>query len=183
MSRRSYHSLQQEKRLTKHRVTDEDLFECAMTISLHVCHSNCLLQLCFACCVSPTLRDHSYPNQLIHNPSDRLLAHLTQPKVTEPKPPGMDLRDREHSSRLSVLSNFSIGDIFRDVSGGGSKSTKFPEKLVKVLEQKLQDVALGKDAMSEVFHVIFCSDVRLLPEIGILTSLFGARWPNSMANS
>jgi len=133
--------------------------------------------------VSPTLRDHSCPNILIHNLSDRLLAHLTQPKVTEPKPQGVDLRDREHPSRLSVLSNFSIGDIFRDVAGGGSKSTKFPEKLLKVLEQKLQDVALGKDAMSEVFHVFFGSDVRLLPEIGILTNLFGARWPNSMVSS
>lgn len=68
----------------------------------------------------------------------------------EPKPPGMDARDREQSSRLSALSNFSIGDMFRDVAGGGSKSTKFPEKLVKVLEQKLQDIAMGKDAMSVI---------------------------------
>lgn len=27
----------------------------------------------------------------------------------------------------------------------GSKSVKFPEKLLKVLEQKLQDIAMGKD--------------------------------------
>ncbi|KAJ8074784.1 hypothetical protein PM082_019109 [Marasmius tenuissimus] len=53
-------------------------------------------------------------------------------------------KEREHSSRLSALSNFSIGDIlnFRD----GSKSVKFPEKLLRVLEQKLQDIAMGKDA-------------------------------------
>jgi len=99
----------------------------------------------------PILRDHSCPNKLIHNLFDRLLVHFTQPKVTEPKPPVMDSREREHSSRLSALSNFSIGDIFRDVAGGGSKSTKFPEKLLKILEQKLQDVALGKDPMSAVF--------------------------------
>jgi hypothetical protein len=52
---------------------------------------------------------------------------------------------RENSSRLSALSNFSLGDMFRDVRDG-SKSTKFPEKLLKVLEQKLQDIAMGKDA-------------------------------------
>ena len=49
---------------------------------------------------------------------------------------------REPSSRLAALSNFSLGDMFRD----GSKSTKFPEKLLKVLEQKLQDIAMGRDA-------------------------------------
>ena len=64
------------------------------------------------------------------------------PKVTElPKPP--HVIEREHSSRLSALSHFSIGDMFRDVRD--SKSVKFPEKLLKVLEQKLQDIALGKD--------------------------------------
>lgn len=76
-----------------------------------------------------------------------MLAHLLQPKVVDPKPPGIDVRDREQSSRLSALSNFSIGDVF---AGGGSKSTKFPERLLKVLEQKLQDVAMGKDAMSVI---------------------------------
>ncbi|PBK79212.1 hypothetical protein ARMGADRAFT_175608 [Armillaria gallica] len=39
-------------------------------------------------------------------------------------------------SRLSALSNFSIGDIFKDIRDG-PKSVKFPEKLLKVLEQKL----------------------------------------------
>ncbi|KAG6857032.1 hypothetical protein H0H87_010705 [Tephrocybe sp. NHM501043] len=53
-------------------------------------------------------------------------------------------REREHSSRLSALSNFSIGDMFRDVRDG-PKSVKFPEKLLKVLEQKLQNIAMGKD--------------------------------------
>ena len=53
--------------------------------------------------------------------------------------------EREPSSRLAALSNFSLGDMFRDVRDG-SKSTKFPEKLLKVLEQKLQDIAMGRDA-------------------------------------
>jgi hypothetical protein len=57
-----------------------------------------------------------------------------------------DGREKEHS-RLSGLSNsiVSIGDIFRDIRDG-PKSVKFPEKLLKVLEQKLQDIAMGKDA-------------------------------------
>ncbi|PFH47552.1 hypothetical protein AMATHDRAFT_6645 [Amanita thiersii Skay4041] len=54
-------------------------------------------------------------------------------------------REREHHSRLSVLSNFSISDLYKDI-GGGSKGVRFPEKLVKVLEQKLQDIAMGKNA-------------------------------------
>jgi hypothetical protein len=58
-------------------------------------------------------------------------------------------RDKDYSSRLSgALSSsiVSIGDLFKDLREG-SKSVKFPEKLVKVLEQKLQDIAMGKDAM------------------------------------
>ncbi|KAJ6524576.1 hypothetical protein B0H19DRAFT_972064 [Mycena capillaripes] len=55
-----------------------------------------------------------------------------------------DVRDRETHSRLSALSNFSIGDLFKDVRDG-PKSVKFPEKLLKVLEQKLQNIAMGKD--------------------------------------
>ncbi|KAJ6630181.1 hypothetical protein B0H10DRAFT_1775171 [Mycena sp. CBHHK59/15] len=56
-----------------------------------------------------------------------------------------DARDRESHSRLSALSNFSIGDLFKDVRDG-PKSVKFPEKLLKVLEQKLQNIAMGKDS-------------------------------------
>ncbi|PPQ80348.1 hypothetical protein CVT25_003631 [Psilocybe cyanescens] len=102
MSRRSYDSFAHESRVSKYRVTDDDLFE--------------------------------------------LLAYLMVPKINEsPKVANVaDVRDREHSSRLSALSNFSIGDMFRDI--GGSKSVKFPEKMLKVLEQKLQDIAMGKAA-------------------------------------
>ncbi|KAJ7054762.1 hypothetical protein C8F01DRAFT_1148844 [Mycena amicta] len=76
------------------------------------------------------------------------LSYIMTPKPTEtvttaPAAPS-DSRDREHHSRLSALSNFSIGDIFKDVRDG-PKSVKFPEKLLKVLEQKLQSIAMGKD--------------------------------------
>ena len=76
-----------------------------------------------------------------------ILSYLLLPKATEPAPKAIpnDVREREHISRLSALSNFSIGDMFRDVRDG-SKSVKFPEKLMKVLEQKLQDIAMGKDS-------------------------------------
>jgi hypothetical protein len=60
-------------------------------------------------------------------------------------------REREHTStRISEAishSFYSIGDLFKDVSVGGSgKSVKFPKELVKVLEQKLASIAMGRDA-------------------------------------
>ncbi|KAJ6520605.1 hypothetical protein DFH09DRAFT_227803 [Mycena vulgaris] len=75
------------------------------------------------------------------------LSYLMLPKPTETvttTAATSDLRDREPHSRLSALSNFSIGDLFKDVRDG-PKSVKFPEKLLKVLEQKLQNIAMGKD--------------------------------------
>ncbi|KAI0632969.1 hypothetical protein C8Q77DRAFT_858545 [Trametes polyzona] len=54
-------------------------------------------------------------------------------------------RERDYSSRIQgALSSsiFSIGDLFRD----GQKGVRFPKDLIKVLEQKLQDIAMGKDA-------------------------------------
>ncbi|PPQ75663.1 hypothetical protein CVT26_001891 [Gymnopilus dilepis] len=107
MSRRSYDSFAHERRLSKYRVTDDDLFDYVLRVAV--------------------------------------LAYLMVPKVNEPSKTTQDngTREREHSSRLSALSNFSIGDMFRDIKDG-SKSTKFPEKMLKVLEQKLQDIAMGK---------------------------------------
>ncbi|TFK36491.1 cytoplasm protein [Crucibulum laeve] len=111
MSRRSYESSAQDKRLSKYRVTDDELFDYVLRVAI--------------------------------------LSYMMIPKPTEsPKVPSSsrdDAREREHSSRLSALANFSIADMFRDVRDG-SKSVKFPEKLLKVLEQKLQDIAMGKDA-------------------------------------
>lgn len=98
------------------------------------------------------------------------------PKVNESKaPPVLDARDREHHSRLSALSNFSIGDMFRDVRDG-SKSVKFPEKLLKVLEQKLQDIAMGKDA-AFVFHLICLIPAILL--LFVMQIFRPARAPNN----
>jgi hypothetical protein len=68
------------------------------------------------------------------------------PKVVDsPNNVAHEAKEREHSSRLSALSSFSISDMFDGIRDG-SKSVKFPEKLLKVLEQKLQDIAMGKDS-------------------------------------
>ncbi|KAF5376074.1 hypothetical protein D9615_007711 [Tricholomella constricta] len=109
MSSRSYDSFAHEKRLSKYRVTDDELFNYVIRVAI--------------------------------------LSYLMMPKAVEsPKvTPVESAREREHSSRLSALSNFSISDVFRDVRDG-PKSVKFPEKLLKVLEQKLQDIAMGKDS-------------------------------------
>ena len=67
-----------------------------------------------------------------------------QPKaVVEPAQPEQE-RDRDYSSRIhSAISSsmFSIGDLFRD----GPKTVKFPERLIKVLEQRLENIAMGRD--------------------------------------
>jgi hypothetical protein len=40
---------------------------------------------------------------------------------------------------------FSIGDLFKDIGRDGPKSVKFPEKLLKALDSKMQNIAMGKD--------------------------------------
>lgn len=69
----------------------------------------------------------------------------------QPKPVGTsseaETRDKEQPSKLSgALSSsiFSVGDLFRDTRDG-SKTARFGKDLPKVLEQKLQDIAMGKD--------------------------------------
>lgn len=117
MSRRSYagslaEGYGHERRISKHRVTDEDLLDYTLRVAL--------------------------------------LAYLIQPKAVEASSNAdtREAKDRDYSSRLSgALSSsiFSIGDLFKDMRDG-PKSVKFPERLLKVLEQRLQDIAMGKDA-------------------------------------
>ena len=65
--------------------------------------------------------------------------------------------NKEHRDHLRTIQNsiFSIGDLFKDVGRDGPKSVKFPEKLLKVLEAKMQNIAMGKDPS----YVISCSFV------------------------
>lgn len=79
-----------------------------------------------------------------------------QPKPAESAPAEPEReRERDYSARIhGALSNsiFSIGDLFRD----GQKGVRFPKDLIKVLEQKLQDIAMGRDpayAHSYVFRL------------------------------
>jgi hypothetical protein len=77
----------------------------------------------------------------------RYLSYLMQPKPVE-SPQNANGGEGERRDHLRTIQNsiFSIGDLFKDVGREGPKSVKFPEKLLKVLEQKMQNIAMGKDA-------------------------------------
>jgi hypothetical protein len=100
-------------------------------------------------------------------------------------PGGAEAREKDHTSRLSnTLSNsiLSIADVFKDTSHG--KTVKFPERLVRVLEQKLQDIAMGKDLVCVSCHPVrsyFDFDRVVRPVITI--NSFGERWLCSMSSS
>lgn len=79
-----------------------------------------------------------------------ILSYVIQPKASNHRANVSEVKEKEHYSKFSgAISNsiVSIGDIFKEIRDG-SKSVKFPEKLLKVLEQKLQNIAMGKDAAS-----------------------------------
>ncbi|KAF8841859.1 hypothetical protein BDN67DRAFT_966570 [Paxillus ammoniavirescens] len=110
LSRRSYDGASHEKRLSKYRVTDDDLFDYVLRVAI--------------------------------------LSYVTSPKVIGTPSNGTETKEKEHHSKISgAISNsiISIGDVFKEIRDG-SKSVKFPEKLLKVLEQKLQNIAMGKEA-------------------------------------
>ena len=102
-------------------------------------------QICPSCSVRTQLRHFSLT---IRIPS--ILSHVTQPKVPNNRTNPSEVKEKEHHSKLTgAISNsiVSIGDIFKEIRDG-SKSVRFPEKLLKVLEQKLQNIAMGKDPAS-----------------------------------
>ena len=80
----------------------------------------------------------------------RLLAYLIQPRAIPSGSHESDqpAREQGHSSRISgALSSsiVSIGDLFSSTRDG-SKSVKFPKELIKVLEQRLENIAMGRDS-------------------------------------
>ncbi|KAI6022903.1 hypothetical protein BKA83DRAFT_97293 [Pisolithus microcarpus] len=98
-----------EKRVSKYRVTDDDLFDYVLRVAI--------------------------------------LSHVTSSKVTDAPVKVAETKEKDHHYKLSGAISYSIvsiGDIFKEI-GGGSKSVKFPEKLLKVLEQKLQSIVMGRD--------------------------------------
>ena len=108
-----------------------------------------------------------------------------QPKAVEPQAQSETTRERDYSSRLSGAisgSIVSIGDVFKDYRDG-TKAVRFPRDLLKVLEQKLQDIAMGKDpayvprsrrARLRLFIAEY-TDTR--------TNSSGVRWPSSTVKS
>ncbi|EIW76820.1 cytoplasm protein [Coniophora puteana RWD-64-598 SS2] len=143
LSRRSRNSISSthDKRMSKYRVTDDDLFDYTLRVAI--------------------------------------LSYLTQPKVSDPSSSAAsnnggsasaEVKEKEHYHKIvsGAISNsiVSIADVFKEI-GSGSKSVKFPEKLLKHLEQKLQNIAMGKDAaysdqltrrVMAVFYGQFMSD-------------------------
>ena len=161
MSLRSRNSVSHDARIANHRVTDDDLFECVSIFVNIICSEQYNFSVMFSVLREMPLSDiHEI---FLDNLPYSLLRYLMVPKVIDsPK-----LDTREHSSRLSALSNFSLGDMFRDVRDG-SKSTKFPEKLLKVLEQKLQDIAMGKDPVCvSHLHLLYRESFQRIPSLQI----------------
>lgn len=90
---------------------------------------------------------------LPHANPRRYLSYLLQHKAPE-TPQANNGEVKEHRDHLRSLQNsiFSIGDLFKDVGRDGSKSVRFPEKLLKVLELRMQNIAMGKDPMYARLH-------------------------------
>ncbi|PCH43120.1 hypothetical protein WOLCODRAFT_25738 [Wolfiporia cocos MD-104 SS10] len=104
----SIHGSMHERRISKYRVSDEDLMNFVLRVGL--------------------------------------LSYQMQPKAADAQ--ADENKDKDYSARISGAlqqSIFSIGDLFKDVRDG-PKGVRFPKDLLKVLEQKLQDIAMGKDA-------------------------------------
>lgn len=82
------------------------------------------------------------------------------PKAVEPSTNtnNGEARDRDstyYQTKLSdALSNsyYTITDIVKDMTRDGSKSVKFPERLLKVLDTKMQNIAMGKEPGSASHH-------------------------------
>lgn len=116
---------------------------------------------------------------------DSLLSYLIQPKPAVVESPAVANGEKDHTSRISdAISNsiLSIGDLFKDVRDS-HKSVKFPERLLKVLEQRLQNIAMGKDATCVAMTLRFSRSLLAysLPS-DILISSSGELLPHSMVH-
>lgn len=89
----------------------------------------------------------------------RVLSYLIPPKFTNGSSTIANSntawetpREKEREYYFGILSAISnsitsIGDAFRDVTARDeSKSVKFPENLLNVLENRLENIAMGKDS-------------------------------------
>ena len=105
------------------------------------------------------------------------------PKPTE-SPQNSNGENKEHRDHLWAIQNsiFSIGDLFKDVGREGPKSIKFPEKMLNVLEMKMQNIAMGKDA-AYVFSLLFMLCFLRSTLIAIQTSMHICRTITSFYGS
>jgi hypothetical protein len=145
MSTRSYDGPAQDKRMSRYRVTDEDVFKFVHTL----CEFTYADQV-FTSVMLSASREFPPLAELAKLTGLRILAHIMTAKAPEPVTTPSEGRDKDYVARMSgVLSSsvhsvISLGDLFKDSMS--SKSVKFPEKMVKVLEARLQSIAMGKDS-------------------------------------
>jgi len=163
MSRTSYYDGEShEKRISKHRVSDDELFECVLPSPPRLRLLDLRFKLCAPGSVSPPDDLGFEPRNGLISPNafsfdcacisvpvpHRYLGYLIQPKTLATRyDPQAETREREREQpKISSLSSsiYSIGDLFKDLREG-PKSVRFPKDLVKVLEYKLQLIAMGKD--------------------------------------
>jgi len=159
MTARSFESLASERRL-KNRVTDDDLFKQVVLVSV-LPYVYLLLSpavtlsvlrvssLSLGRCCKLTYLPPSY------------LTYLLTPKPSEypitSSVISRDSRDRDskdvstkiHAYTSSIADSFT--DLLSDFAGrDGGKVVRFPERLIKVLEGKLQDIFMAKDPLYRV---------------------------------
>jgi hypothetical protein len=79
----------------------------------------------------------------------RLLSYLMQPKPEVASTnQETERREREYVARLQgAVSNslVSIGDLFKDTLRDGPKTVQFPEKMLKVLDKRLEKIGMAQD--------------------------------------
>ncbi|TIB08810.1 hypothetical protein E3P89_02919 [Wallemia ichthyophaga] len=75
------------------------------------------------------------------------LSHLTSPKPSQPSQTAAFTSPHKQTSskHLASISSISISDVLKDSLTRDSKGVKFPEKFVKALEKKCEQVAMGRD--------------------------------------
>ncbi|TIB94728.1 hypothetical protein E3Q19_00111 [Wallemia mellicola] len=71
------------------------------------------------------------------------LSYLTRPKIATSFTPGHKSTPSKHLA--TSITNISISDVLKDSLGRDAKGVKFPEKFVKALEKKCEQVAMGRD--------------------------------------
>lgn len=70
------------------------------------------------------------------------------PKTTATPSNGEAPKERDHTKEYTAKLTgalYNIGDLFKDMGRDGPRAVKFPEKLLKVLDAKMQNIAMGKD--------------------------------------